>query len=222
MNVADALAQTAFFRGLPREACERVAAVARVESRAKRDTLFFEQTRGQSIYFLLEGQVGLSKTTAEGSEIVVRTLKPGEVFAEVILFEQDRYPVTATALTAVKVLAFDRRDILRLLEHAPFRNAFIAMLMRKQRYLAERVHYLTSYEVADRFFLFLKEQYGEQTAFRVALSKKDIAAAIGAMPETFSRLLQRLKQRGVLKWQGETLRLKDGFWKKYHDAELDV
>jgi CRP/FNR family transcriptional regulator, dissimilatory nitrate respiration regulator len=214
IRIADALAQSAFFRGLSREACERLAQVGHVRPCRKRESLFREGEHGEAMFYLIEGRVSLSKATPDGSVVVIKTVQPGESFAEVVLFESDRYPVTATALTPSKALALDRRDVLRLLESAGFRNAFITMLMRKQRYLTERLRLVTSCDVGERFRLFLEEQYGQQPALQVAISKKDIAAAIGATPETLSRLLQRLKRRGMLTWRGKTLTLNSRFWEQ--------
>ena len=90
--------------------------------------------------------------------------------------------------------------------------------MTKQRYLAERVRYLTSYDVEERFWRFLREQFGEAERIEPGMSKKDIAAAIGATPQTFSRLTQRLKASGAISWDNNTIVLPTGFWRK-RDAE---
>ena len=213
----DALSRSAYFRGLSRGACERLAALCAVRTLRKREVLFREQARGDAIYLLLEGRVRLHKTSPQGTETVIRTIKPGEIFAEVVLFESDRYPVTAEALTPARLVAISRHDILRLLDFSDFRNDFIAMLMRRQRYLAERLRSMAGHDVEDRFFLFLREQYGEQTTITLTLSKKDIAAAIGATPETLSRLLQKLKRRKALQWKGKTLTLARDFWPKFRE-----
>lgn len=196
-----------FFKGLPPDACRKLSTLCRRLEVKKKETLFRENTKGDCIYLMTHGAIQLTKTTMVGNEIVIRTIKPGGVFAEVILFEEDRYPVTATASTPCTVWAFKRIDILNLLDGKTFRNDFIRSLMRKQRYLAERVRYLTSYDVEQRFFMFLKEQYGDKTQIKIEMSKKDIAAAIGATPETFSRLINRLQKDKVIQWTSKTIKL---------------
>jgi CRP-like cAMP-binding protein len=84
--------------------------------------------------------------------------------------------------------------------------------MKKQRHLTDRILNLTLYDVEDRFFLFLQEQYGRREVYNITLSKKDIAAAIFTNPETFSRLLQRLRQNNILVWEQKKLTLQKGFW----------
>lgn len=216
-TTAALLGRTEFFRGLPPAAIACLSRLCRPRSLAKRATLFLEETKGAELYLLVEGRILLHKSATDGSDIVIRTVRPGEVFAEVILFEQERYPVTATALTPCRVLGFHRVDVQHLLEDRAFRNGFIANLMRKQRYLAERVRYLTTFDVEQRFFLFLREQFGEVTVIPVAISKRDIAAAIGATPETFSRLLRRLQKSRTLQWKEKKILLPADFWSKFQE-----
>ena len=212
MDVRKLLEHSEFFRGMSARSLTALAAIAVPKRIGKRELLFLEGTEGRGLYILAEGAVQLSKTAPEGREIVIKTLKPGEVFGEVVVFEQRDYPVTATALEPCLVLLIPRLQIDCLLVEEGFRRDFIAVLMAKQRYLTERILSLSSQDVEERFYGFLEEHYGRQERYRVPLSKKDVAAAIGTIPETFSRLLQRLKSQGVLSWEGEQLRLSRGFW----------
>ena len=44
-----------------------------------------------------------------------------------------------------------------------------------------------------------------------------IAAAIDALPETLSRLLLKLKDEGVIRWEDDTLTIRSGFWREKRD-----
>lgn len=213
-DIAERIENSSFFGGLSKTQCQALAAITSIRSVRKRETLFLEDTKGSTMFLLCTGCIQLSKASADGDEVVIRTIKPGEVFAEVILFEKQRYPVTAVAVSASEVIAFAKTDILGLLDTTEFRNEFIAFLMTKQRYLAERVRYLTSYDVEQRFFLFLREHYGESSKVTVSISKRDVAAAIGATPETFSRLTKRLKDEGTIKWNGDEITVDSKVWER--------
>ena len=160
------------------------------------------------------GNIQLHKAAPDGSVVVIKLIQPGEVFAEVILFESDRYPATAVSLSGSLVLLLPKRDILRLLSMEEFRNDFIAMLLRKQRYLAEQIFNLTTRDIEQRLFLFLRQHYGPQPRMQIDLSKKDLAAAIGTSPESLSRLILRLKKKKIFQWTGKTIVFKAGFWEK--------
>lgn len=201
-----------FFGGLSEAACGKLAALSYRKTVKKRDILFMEESKGSAVYLLVSGDIQLVKTNLDGKETVIKTVKQGELFAEVILFEKPRYPVTAIARTEAEVIELPRAGFLKLLDESEFRNDFMAMLMAKQRYLAARIQQLTSMDVKGRFVEFLREHYGEKETITPGLSKKDIASAIGATPETFSRLLQKLEKRGDFKWDGKTIRTEPEFW----------
>ena len=165
------------------------------------------------MFLLARGRVGLNKLSRDGREVVIKVIKPGEVFAEVILFEEKRYPVTAVALTDVLVFRLLRRDLLGLLGQEDFRNDFISMLLRKQRYLAEKIQQLTSQDVEERLRVFLREQYGEWEQITAEINKKQLAAAIGTTPETLSRLLLQLRQRKCLVWKDGVITATAAFWR---------
>jgi len=209
------LKESHFFSGISERSIRSLATICIPKRVDKRELIFLEGEEGNSIYILAEGSVQLYKTATDGREIVIKTIRAGEIFGEVVLFEQNEYPVSTVALEKSLLFRLSRQQIDCLLVTDSFRRDFIGMLMRKQRYLADRILYLTGHDVEERFFFFLQEQFGRRQEYRISLSKKDIAAAIGTIPETFSRLLLRLKEEGKIRWEGDNLHLAEGFWERF-------
>ena len=167
------------------------------------------------MYLLVEGAVQLHRSTEDGREIVIKVIMPGESFAEAILFEQDSYPATAIALKPSRLILVPKKRILGLLDDPSFRDSFIGALMGKLRYLADRIPYLTTRDVEDRLVLFLRNTFGQASQLTVSLSKKDVAAAIGTNPETLSRCLARLRDSGLLQWQGQQVTVAEELWSRH-------
>ena len=213
MDIALLLNNTSFFKGLSEDHRRELATICSAEKVKKREYLFHEGEKGGSMFLLLDGNIQLHKNTEDGREVVIRVVKPGELFAEVVLFEKDCFPVSARAVTPVEVLAFPRLGIHRLLGEEGFRSDFIALLMMKQRYLTERIQELTTKDVEYRFFIFLRAQYGEKELIHTPLSKKDIAAAIGTTPESLSRLILRLTDDEIIAWKGKEIKILSNPWK---------
>ncbi len=213
MEIEPSINQSPFFKGLSVGHRREMAAICNLKVAKKRDYLFHEGETGSSMFLLADGNIQLHKNTEDGREVVIRLVKPGEVFAEVVLFEKERYPVSARAVADSTVLVFPKAGIHRLLAEEGFRNGFIAMLMAKQRYLAERIQELSSKDVEYRFFAFLRSHYGEKENIHIPLSKKDIAAAIGTTPESLSRLILRLHADKTIDWQGKEIRILSNPWK---------
>ena len=206
------LKDAAYFGGLSDSRCRALAAACVRREIPKRGYLFLEGEQGSAFFLLGVGSIQLAKTSEAGQEVVIKTVEPGEIFAEVILFERDHYPVSAVALVRSVAWEIPRESFLHLLDHADFREEFIGGLMGRMRYLTGRILSLTAYDVEARFFRFLEEQYGRKDSYDLALSKKDLAAAIGATPETLSRLALRLKKEGRIRWEGRTLHVEPDAW----------
>lgn len=215
MAIEALLRRTDYFQGLSPGSREALAAICIRKSAKKKENLFLEGSRGAAMFLLAQGAVQLHKTTPDGKEAVIRVIKPGEIFAEVILFEKDRYPVTATALRNSVLYVIPKTRFHALLCREDFRGDFIRNLFEKHRYLTDQLARLNTANVEERFFLFLREQYGEREIITPTISKKDIAAAIGATPETLSRLLLRLRKKKLLDWKNKEIRLKKEFWKTH-------
>jgi CRP-like cAMP-binding protein len=213
MDIHTLLEQSDFFRALSSSQRRAVAAICIPKTLRRREMLFLEGDTGHSMFLMAQGVVQLFKTSPEGKEVVIKLVRPGEIFGEVVLFQKDRYPVSACALNAVQVFLLPKRQFDLLLDGEEFRREFIGMLLEKQRFLAEQIFRLSALDVEQRFFHFLREQYGEREEYAVDVTKREVAAAIDALPETLSRLLLKLKEEGSVQWEGDSLRVRKGFWK---------
>lgn len=212
MRADKILAGTALFRGLREETRQALARASRAVALRKREVLFTEGALGEALFVLAAGCVQLVKTAPDGRRVVVKTVEPGESFAEVVLFEQERYPVTAVALRASTVCRIDRGAFRRHLDDPAFRDDFLRALMDRLRYLAGRIFVLTACGAEERFFRFVEATFGRQGTIVLTLARKDIAAAMGTTPETLSRLLRRLCRQRKIALAGRVLRVHPAAW----------
>lgn len=212
MDTRECLARSPLFQGLGAAALERLAAASRLVNLARGEHLFLEGERGDDLYVVAEGGVRLYKLSGAGQETTVRIVEPPEIFGEAVLFWRRTYPVGAVAVKYSSLHAIPRAALRALLAEESFRDEFIASLVEKLRYLSGRIHELTVFDVEERFFRFVRAQCGAAGVCAIDLPKKEIAAAIGATPETLSRLILRLRERGDIEWKGTTLRFREGLW----------
>ena len=212
MDISTILEGSSFFRGISHEGKRALGKICRRKSLSRGQDLFIEGAEGHSLWLLVDGAVKVYKLSPDGKESVIKIVKPGELFAEVILFERDLYPANASALKKSQVLSIPKREVLSLLDDRGFRADFIEMLMSRMRFLSNQVQYLSSFDVEQRLFRFLEEQGGRVQEISLNISKKDVASAIKTTPESLSRLLLRLKNDGVLEWKDKVVTLSSGFW----------
>lgn len=212
MDKTEILGRTNLFSNISDKSRNALAEICLSKQVSKKQHLFFEDDQGISVYILVTGSIQLYKTSPDGREVVIRVVRPGELFGEVILFEQDHYPVSAVALKDSSLFLIPKNQFTGLLKNEDFSKDFFSTLMQKMRYLTERIKYLTLHDVEERLRLFLKEHYGKKDKIVPTISKKDIASSIGATPETFSRLINRLKREGKMEWKDNSIIATELFW----------
>ena len=212
MNAAQIISGCHYFAGLSVENRAALAGACVREAYQKGEMVFREGQAVTGVYLVSEGCIQAVRMAPTGREVVIKTCEAGEIFGEAALLKGGTYPVTANVVRDSVLFRIPKAVFMDLLQRDSFRTDFEVGLMLRIRYLAERIAYLTGYEPAERLFHFLREHYGERDAYRFAIAKKDIAAEIGVTPEALSRLIRRLTDEGTLEWEGDTVRLRDGFW----------
>lgn len=203
-----------FFSDLSPEALRKLAAAQTVRTVAPESVLFLEGQEGIDVFRLLSGSVRLFRTTPDGREVTIHMVEPGDLFAEIVLFERDTYPVSAITVEESRLAAIHRNRIRELLADPEFRDEFIRNLVGKMRFLSHQLYVLATMDVRRRLFRFLEVRYGRFTSITSELSKKDTAAAISVRPETLSRALTSLEQEGLLVWKGSTIRAAPAAWEE--------
>jgi CRP/FNR family transcriptional regulator len=211
MDVATAIGRCELFTELPDSVLRRIAILAFDRGVDTSEVLFAQNQPGAAFYLLLSGSVKLYRAE-EGREVIIRMVRPGEMFGEAVLFGPERYPVFAQAVRQSTVVGVPRAPLLRLLEDHDFRDQFIAALIGRLRYLVDHVHVLSLPRLEDRFFRFLELRYGRRTRYEIGLSRKDVAATLGVTPEAFSRLLTRLEASGRVSWSRTGIDVEPQAW----------
>jgi len=200
------LSRTGFFEKLSSSSIRTLSEICIPKHLVKREMLFFENDAGNNVFILVTGSIQVFKSDRDGKEVVIKILKPGEMFGEVVLFDKEKYPASAVALKDSFVYCLPKMRFLQLLrENHEFCTDFFATLMKKLNYLTNLVRYISNYDTEERLFLFLFEHYGKKPIITPTISKKDLASAISTTPETLSRILAKLKKEKRLIWDGKEI-----------------
>lgn len=185
------------------------------------ESLFFEGEDGNYFFIIISGKVRISRMSEEGKVTVLKVMQSGDSFAEVILFGENKYPATAKALKNTSVLRIEKKSFKKLLRNSEISEAFIFNLIKKLKFLVTKVELFSNAEVSDRFYHFIEAYYGRSEVINLSESKKEIAEEIGTVPETFSRMINKLKKNGIiLSWSKNQLILKKGFWQSLHKSKV--
>jgi CRP/FNR family transcriptional regulator len=200
------LRTTTVFCGLQGQLLEELDRAKTVHVYRAGQGIFYEGAPALAVHCIRTGRVKLVKIGPHGDELVIRLLGPGETFGYRAILANEPYSATAEAVEETTVCTIPRETLLSLIRRSPnLAFEFLAKLAREMRLSEELMMELRQERVRQRtahFMLMLIEEGGEEPVpgmmVRLPMKRKDIARMIGTSPETLSRTLRHLADRGIL------------------------
>ncbi|MET0101155.1 MAG: Crp/Fnr family transcriptional regulator [Sedimenticola sp.] len=207
------LRQVYIFSQLDDDQLERVNAMGRELSLEDGEAVFEEGDRATRFFLVKSGQMKLTRTSINGDEKVIELVRTGQTFAEALMFsEAPAYPVRASAIGETQLIAFDSKAFLGLLRESIdtcFR--IMADISMRLRSMVDEIDRLTMQSGKERVARYLYSQYlsrGESD-FKLDAPKGILASRLSVKPETFSRILHKLSDQGLVRVRGGTIEVLD-------------
>ena len=218
MSEAPAFAKpVALFAGLEPGALPRIRAAAHVRT-VEAGVVFFREGDPAAAFFVLDaGSVKLTQLTAEGHQVVLRLVAPGDAFGGVAAFGGTTYPITAEAVTEATAFEWPGPVMADLMDRYP------RLALNALRFVAARLHelqvqyrQLATEKVERRVaraLLRLVQQAGRRVEAGVLidlpLSRDDIAQMTGTTLYTVSRIISHFEARGIVEAGRQRMVIRD-------------
>jgi CRP/FNR family transcriptional regulator, nitrogen oxide reductase regulator len=210
------LLRSRVFDGLTDTERERWLAAATTMTCKKGQTLARQGDPARHFYLLESGFVKILQLTAEGAELIVRFVGPGEPFGGVVALGNAAYPVTAVVVQASVVRSWTREVMGELLASTP--QVRINIMREMATHMTDaltRVRELTTARVDQRLaqtLLRLSRQCGQPDRDGVLitqpLTRQELADLTGTTLYTVSRTLAKWESQGLLESRKRQLLLK--------------
>jgi CRP-like cAMP-binding protein len=204
---------------------ERLSAVelAELERLARRqrfrvDTaVFFQDDPSDSLYVLLSGSAKVFRTSEDGRDRILTTLRPGDSFGELAMIEGRPRSATVQTLEDTELLCLFRRDFQRFAgEHPDVLYKLLQSMCERVRRIDEDILDLSFKDVSYRVLRLLSQllaRHGESgpDGWRIPMSLtiRDLSSMVGSNTETVTRLLDRYEREGLVRRQGESWLIPD-------------
>ncbi|MFA7097627.1 MAG: Crp/Fnr family transcriptional regulator [Gammaproteobacteria bacterium] len=177
--------------------------------------LFDHGQHADRFFCVHSGQIKLFRLSAGGVEKVIEIVRPGQTFAEAVMFMEGRcYPVNAEAIDDSKVWSFDSKAFLQILRESSD-SCFRLMADMSQRLHSRlnEIDHLTLQNATFRLINYLLHEMDEKnqttTDIHLDTPKSIIASRLSIQPETFSRILHNLTREGLISVEGKTIHIHD-------------
>lgn len=180
----------------------------------KGQILFVEGEIGSHVYFVLSGQIKLSKTLPDGNEQILDWCGPNDSLAEILLIEPGPYPATAEVIQESQLLILSNEGIPELLVKNPkISVSLIRTLSKRLRLNQEFIRILTSRSTAGILAALLLRlaqpaaRSGDPIYVDGTLTHKDLASMIGTSRELVNRSINNWKRQGIIRLQDSRLEI---------------
>jgi CRP/FNR family cyclic AMP-dependent transcriptional regulator len=186
---------------LPAPLLEAIGKVAMTRVFPKNAIVVNEGDETDSLYVLLSGRARVYVSNAQGREVQLNIMGPGEYFGEITL---DGGPRSASVMAAedCRCAVVKRSELLALVEKEPhFALHMVRKLASRVRDLTENVRSLALMDVygrVARLLLDLAEERDGRLCIDEPLTHKDIASRVGASREMISRIFSDLTTGGYI------------------------
>lgn len=202
------------FSQLTPEELRQVAEHGSVRELAAGETLFVQGEACHNFYMVQSGMIKVYRISPEGEERILELIRPPQIFAEAAMFMGGRYPVHAAALEPSRLFAFDSANfIAQMRANVELCFRLMAGMSRRMHSLINEIDQLALHSGTQRLIQYLLEQLpqgtGTSPVIRLMVAKSVLASRLSIQPETFSRILARLRSEGLIEVHDETVLLKD-------------
>jgi CRP/FNR family transcriptional regulator len=209
----DLISKTILFAGLPDDHIHQLLAITHEKAFQKNELIFSEGDPANGFYVNADGLVKIYKLSSEGKEQILHIFGPGEPFGEVPVFSGKTFPAYAETVTASKTLFFPRQAFVKLVSDNPsLALNMLAVLSMRLRHFTVQIENLSLKEVPGRlaaYFLMLSVEQNSPKAVTLNIAKSQLASFIGTIPETLSRMLNRMAAQNLIRVEGRRITLKD-------------
>ena len=207
------LASVPLFSGLEPHDLTLLSELALQKNFRKGEHIFSEGDPGDGFYIVVDGQVKVFKSSADGKEQILHIFGSGEPIGEVAVFAGIPFPANASVLVKSSLLFFQRDAFISLIAKEPsLAMKLLAVLSSRLRQFTVQIENLSLKEVPGRIashLLFLAEEQENRTQVTLTISKGQLASLLGTIPETLSRIQTKMASQGLIRVSGRDIALLD-------------
>lgn len=209
--IANVLRSCQIFAGVPPAELTAIANITSLKPLPKGGYLFHEGEPSVGFYIVQSGAINVHRVNGAGKEQVLHVFRAGESFAEGTLATAKGYPADARALEASQVLLVQKAGILELLRRQPeLALRMLGSMSAHLRILVAQLEDLTLKDVETRLSNWLIKRCPNPASdlpakIELSMTKRVLAAELGTVSETFSRMLAKFRKQGLIEVKGKTV-----------------
>jgi CRP/FNR family cyclic AMP-dependent transcriptional regulator len=200
------LGQLELFKGLSPVELNQLNGMLRAANVPTGSHFITAEQPGEVVYVLLEGTVKIYISRADGREVILAFLGPGDTVGEMSLVDSSGRSANVVTTEATRLLWMDRASFQSCVTGmARLADNLVKLLSRRLRFANEQIQALCTLDVPGRVarqILALADRYGQASAGEVRiplrLTQSDLGEIVGASRERVNQAIVEFKQKGFI------------------------
>ena len=217
MNQDDFLHSIPVFKDLSVVEFENVLPYFSTRKYPKNSMIVLVEEYGDTVYFVREGTIKISRLNDEGKEVILALLGNGEIFGELSALDGEARSANAHAQENCRVYSINSNDFIHMLKtNFKITYGLLGELAKRIRKSDQQIEALSLSDAEHRIgvcILNFAEDRGVIRKGQVTIDnlpyQQDIANMAGTSRETVSRVFKLLEDRLLLLKEGHTLVIPD-------------
>ena len=213
MEMIKRIASIPLFEGLSAQQQEELSMIVADQVFRRGQSIFSEGDDAIGFYVVVTGRVKIFKLSLEGKEQILHIFGPGEPFGEVPVFTGQHFPANAEAMEESRIFFFARDSFVALIKKTPsIALNMLAVLSVRLRRFTHLIDDLSLKEVPGRlsaYLLYLSEQEKGASDLELTITKSQLASLLGTVPETLSRIFDKMSRLGLIELDGPRIKILD-------------
>ncbi|HEY8067959.1 MAG TPA: cyclic nucleotide-binding domain-containing protein [Burkholderiales bacterium] len=201
------------FGSFPEDQLRALAAMVMRRNAPRGSAIMHAGDPTDSLYIVVSGRLKVMMGEADGKEVILGILGPGEFFGEMGLVDDSPRSATVVAIEPCELLSISKRVFKKcLVENVEVALAVLRVVVRRLREADRKIGSLAMLDVygrVARLLLDMSEDVNGQKVVTKRLTKQDIARMVGASREMVSKVMKDLEMSGYFEVRGSTIVLRD-------------
>jgi len=222
MTIRELLREAPLFEGVSEQALARLEAAGRLRRLARGQMLFNRGDAADAFFFVSAGSINLGLDSADGRELVINEMRPGDGFGELGLITGQPRSTSAVAAQDTVVLAIPRREFLAVVADEP------ALARSLLRITADRLGTSSEREGALAFLnapsrlarvLIQLDREASDVGY-ITMSQEALGRRVGLARQTVAQLLGKWRRKGwILTGRGKIVLLNRAALRRQAEGE---
>lgn len=194
--------------GLDKDSLVEMDRRSKMHESKKKEVIYFPDEQSDTIYFLKEGKVKISRISEDGRTTTLQLIGPGEIFGESAILGQERHENFAEVVEDAVICTLSKDLLSEMMERNPGLNRsvtkFIGFRIRK---IEARMEDLVFKDARERVITFLKRYistFGKKLVdgimVRPFLTHQEIADLTATTRQTVNAILNDLVREGKIQY----------------------